>query len=242
MLRLSEEQVRTVMHELKTQTKQQVHTQVWARRSYAPMHIHKPEFADVKRTIEAALPDYAVVFDVVFESAGPEVAWHVDYESLGPFVVPSRWKAIRESHFKTVHFNLTPNGGALVANSSLILAYIFYLAIAMSGIFGWMHRALLATLPLGGRVSSNEPRVGNVFDNVRMHMVTAGDPRTSYVVRLVKRNGCVFISRDSILAGLRRSAACAAFHHLLPHVDRENRDATEVNWQCSLTQMTAGDE
>lgn len=46
--------------------------------------------ASALAALEAAYPDHVVAFDVLFEAeAGATVDWHVDYESLGPFVVAS---------------------------------------------------------------------------------------------------------------------------------------------------------
>lgn len=164
---LSEAQSRIIIEELNSRPQPVAHAQVWSRRSYAPMHIHTRAFADVKCALEKMMPDYVIAFDVVFESMGGEVTYHCDYESLGPFIVQSRWRAIRDSHFLSVHFNLTENGGCLVTHPSLVWAYLFYLAISMNGIFGWAHRLLLRVAPLGDEqnIHQNTPRVGNVFDN-----------------------------------------------------------------------------
>ena len=59
---------------------------MWARRAYAPMFIHRPELANYKRAIEAALPDYVVAFDDLCR-CDSAVPWHCDYDSLGPFDV-----------------------------------------------------------------------------------------------------------------------------------------------------------
>ena len=48
----------------------------WSRRQYAPMHIHSKAFSSLREQIAAQLPDHAVAFDVVFESAGKRVDWH----------------------------------------------------------------------------------------------------------------------------------------------------------------------
>ena len=48
----------------------------WSRRQYAPMHIHSKAFSSLREQIAAQLPDHAIAFDVVFESAGKRVDWH----------------------------------------------------------------------------------------------------------------------------------------------------------------------
>ncbi|XRB20130.1 alpha-ketoglutarate-dependent dioxygenase AlkB-like domain-containing protein [Pseudoscourfieldia marina] len=153
------------------------------------------------------LPDYAIAFDVVFESRGNPVEWHCDYESLGPFVVPDRWAAVRDSHFMSVHFNLTEDGGALTTNSSVWLS------------------------PDGASTRrSNRALEGNVFDNTRLHKVIGGAPRTSYVVRLVRKGAVVLISKQSIADGIKRSQACMAFRSMLDCVDENASDAAEIDW------------
>ena len=208
------------------------HENVWSRRCYAPMLIHAPEFANLRAQIAEQLPDYAIAFDVVFESRGNPVEWHCDYESLGPFVVPDRWAAVRDSHFMSVHFNLTEDGGALTTNSSVWLSYVCYLAIVCTGIFGFCHRMMLWLLSPDGASTrrSNRALEGNVFDNTRLHKVTGGAPRTSYVVRLVRKGAVVLISKQSIVDGIKRSQACMAFRSMLDCVDENASDAAEIDW------------
>lgn len=65
-----------------------------------------------------------------------------------------------------------------------------------------------------------------------LHMVTAGAPRLSYVVRLLRRGRCVSISRRSIAEGEARSDACSAFRRVadvLPASDAAV-DAAAVDW------------
>ena len=70
-----------------------------------------------------------------------------------------------------------------------------------------------------------------------LHAVTAGDRRTSYVVRLVRRS-CVRLSSESVCQGMRRSAACEVFGRLLPRL--ATADATDglrcedVDWSTAL--------
>lgn len=232
-LRLSALQADAIMSGLERSASPRAHRDVWSRRRYAPMHIHRPEFADVRDALEARFPRYAVAFDVVFESRGASVEWHTDYESLGPFSVPDRWEAVRDGHFLTVHFNLTPSGGRLVTLPWPVLSYVFYVAILWTGIFGWAHRLLVwlcaPLLGIAATVHPNAPLSGNVFDNTRLHMVTSGAPRVSYVVRMVRR-GRVSVSRASVVAGLERSDACLAFVPLLAWVYERPRDAASLPW------------
>ena len=211
------------------------HRSVWSRRSYAPMHIHSSEFTSLRSQIYRALPQYEIAFDVLFESKGNTVGWHCDYESLGPFVVPNRWKAVKDSYFMTVHFNLTEDGGSLTCLSWPYLSYLFYLAIAWAGIFSTAHSLLtLLFTPmfaLFARVHSNQSLRGNIFDNTRLHMVSAGNPRLSYVVRLVKKGDLVHITRDSIRDGVKRSDACAVFNRLVDHIPSAYPiDAASISW------------
>ena len=74
------------------------------------MHIHSKAFAPLREQIAAQLPDHAIAFDVVFESAGKRVDWHGDYESLGPFAFDGV-ASIQNHDFVSVHFNLTADGG-----------------------------------------------------------------------------------------------------------------------------------
>ena len=230
---LSPDQAAMVLRALATTTTAQAHQSVWSRRSYAPGHIFAPEFATVRAALEATNPGYTIAFDVVFESRGGETPWHCDYESPGPFVVRNRWRAISDAHFRTVHFNLTPDGGQLVTLGWPVLSYVCYVVIAHWGIFSLFHTALLCFLrPVGrlwGTSHANTPHTGNVFDNTRLHMVTHGAPRTSYAVRLV-RDHCVRVSPASVVRGIRRSAACTAFINLLAVVGEGETDVSAVDW------------
>lgn len=235
-IRMSEPQRRRITHAFESAPHPTAHRAVWSRRSYAPMHIHAPEFEGLRSQLRGALPDHEIAFDVIFESKGTHVEWHCDYESLGPFEVPNRWRAVRDGHFVTVHFNLTEDGGTLVTLPWVWPSYLFYLAIVHCGIFSWAHAALVWLFwPVFACCAwrhPNTPLVGNVFDNTRLHMVTAGAPRLSYVVRLVRRGRCVGISRRSIAAGEARSDACSAFRRVadvLPASDA-TVDAAAVDW------------
>ena len=199
------------------------------------MHIHSSGFEDVRAAILAAFPDYVIAFDVVFESDGSQVDWHVDYESLGPFEVPHRLAAVRNGHFATVHFNLTDDGGTLTTLPWVWLSYLHFVAIATFGIFSFAHCFLNAmSIPffcVFRRTHSNAACIGNAFDNTRLHMVTAGAPRVSYVVRLVRAGGRVGISRASVRAGIARSAACDAFKFLLDATSETSMDAARLPWE-----------
>lgn len=234
MIVLDDRQVNDIMEALDRTSRPNAHTNVWCRRSYAPMHIHTSSFTNVRDAIERALPEYAIAFDVVFESLGGVVDWHCDYESLGPFVVTNRLKAVRESHFLSVHFNLTEGGGHLTTLPWVWLSYVHYLTIAYFGIFTYAHRLTVALswplFALCAREHENVPRVGNIFDNCRLHMVSSGEKRTSYVIRLVRRS-CVGISTESVRDGMTRSAACAAFQPLLSRVSSEVKDAASIPWE-----------
>lgn len=203
-----------------TATNTTAHSNVWSRRAYAPMYFREPELKNLREAVHEAFPEYIIAFDVVFESKGPMVDWHCDYESLGPFVVSDRRKALNECHFLTVHMNLTPKGGALQTLGHWPrLSYLHFWCISTFGIFSWAHTLLTwCSRPfffLFGFTHSNLPGMANVFDNTRLHAVTAGAPRTSYVLRLAHRRK-VLLTRESITTGIQRSSACSVFARLLP--------------------------
>ena len=221
------------------------HSAVWRRRSYAPMYVYREELARVREAVEWSFPEYVIAFDVVFESAGARVAWHCDYESLGPFEVPDRWRAMTGNHFLTVHFNLTPDGGSLTTANLPLLSYAFYLCISTFGIFSLAHRVLLAVcapvLWATRRVHPNAVGAGNVFDNTRLHAVTAGAPRVSYVLRLVRASE-VRLTRRSVSDGISRWSACEAFSPLLHVVGADERlDAGAVPWAKALGRERGGE-
>lgn len=230
---LNQAQTERILEAFHTTEKPQAHQLVWLRRSYAPMHIHEPLFDSLRVMITQALPDYSIAFDVVFESNGGVVDFHCDYESLGPFDVDDYRRSIAESHFKTIHFNLTENGGSLRTLPWVWLSQVHYWCIVTFGIFSLAHNVLnWVCAPLFrayAREASNIPRLGNAFDNMRLHSVSSGAPRTSYVVRLVKK-GCVSMTRDSVERGIARSAACAAFTPLAEKLTSTPVDAADVAW------------
>ncbi len=235
-IRMSTAQRARVLEAFEAATHPAAHREVWARRSYAPMHIFEDEFESLRWQIRGALPDYAIAFDVIFESRGNTVDWHCDYESLGPFVVPNRWAAVRDHHFLTVHFNLTEDGGSLVTLPWTLASYVFHLSIAWCGIFSRTQRMLTWVLwpafVLFASKCSNKALRGNIFDNTRLHMVTAGAPRISYVVRLV-RKGRVQISKKSIMLGANRSDACTVFEPMSALIsETEIVDAASFDWNA----------
>jgi hypothetical protein len=72
---------------------------------------------------------------------------------------------------------------------------------------------------------------GNIFDNTRLHCVTCGAPRTSYVLRLVKKNS-VKLTRASVTDGVARSTACHVFSSLLKVTQDAELDVKDVDWAC----------
>ena len=197
----------------------------WSRRSYAPMH----DFPRLRAALHDKYPEYIIAFDVVFESdQGKQVDWHVDWESLGPWSIPSPWKAIQDTHFRSIHFNLTPAGGALYTMSQWpVLAWLCHHIIVYNGLYGPLHRTFNALCrPLFSFFSTrhpSEPRVGNAFDNMRLHSISEGAPRLSYVVRLVRRD--VVFTRTGIERGLAQSSAVAPLARML--LDRLGPDREE---------------
>ena len=126
------------------------------------MHIHSKAFAPLREQIAAQLPDHAIAFDVVFESAGKRVDWHgasasakfiysetstpstrhtthrslytQDYESLGPFAFDGV-ASIRNHDFVSVHFNLPEDGGSLSTLDWPIVSTLHHFVIVKYGIY-----------------------------------------------------------------------------------------------------------
>lgn len=221
----------------------QAHQSVWLRRSYAPMLIHTPALTSVRQAVTQMYPDHVICFDVIFESAGGLVDWHCDYESLGPFAVPSRRRAVVESHFLSIHFNLTADGGSLATLGWAWLSLLHYWCISAFGIFSTPHRILNAiSRPFFLRFAQTCPNMagwGNVFDNTRLHSVSPGGRRISYVLRLAKKD-CVALSRASVLDGMQRSKACAVFERLLDRVSDTPVDVASLDW-ANLKKAAAAD-
>ena len=183
----------------------------WSRRQYAPMHIHSKAFAPLREQIAAQLPDHAIAFDVVFESAGKRVDWHGDYESLGPFAFDGV-ASIQNHDFVSVHFNLTEDGGSLSTLDWPLVSTLHHFVIVKYGIYSRPHKVLnFLSRPLFWLFAQTRPNavgVGNSFDNMRLHSVGAGAPRLSYVVRLVRRDGGVTMSPATVATCASRSTAC----------------------------------
>ena len=98
------------------------------------MHIHSKAFASLREQIAAQLPDNAIAFDVVFESAGKRVDWHGDYESLGPFAFAGV-QSIRNHDFVSVHFNITPDGGHLSTLDWPLVSTLHHFVIVKYGTY-----------------------------------------------------------------------------------------------------------
>ena len=117
------------------------------------------------------------------------------------------------------HFNLTPDGGRLLTLPWPWLSWVHHQTIVAFGIYSLLHRLLNALCrPLFRRfqrVHGNAPGVGNAFDNVRLHAVSAGARRVSYVVRLVRSGAGVRVSQASLRRSDRRSDAGARLSRLL---------------------------
>ena len=202
----------------------------WSRRQYAPMHIHSKAFSSLREQIAAQLPDHAVAFDVVFESAGKRVDWHGDYESLGPFEFAGV-ASIRNHDFVSVHFNLTEAGGSLSTLDWPLLSTLHHFVIVKWGIYSRPHKLLnFLSRPLFWLFATTRPNavgVGNSFDNMRLHSVGAGAARLSYVVRLVRRNGGVTMSPATVATCASRSTACERLTKVLaPAVSSESPAGT----------------
>ena len=234
MIFLSPHQTAYILHHFASECGEpQAHQNVWLRRSYAPMLIHTATLTSVRDIVMQMYPQHVICFDVIFESAGGLVDWHCDYESLGPFSVPIRRRAVGESHFLSVHFNLTANGGSLTTLDWVWLSLLHYWCISTFGIFSTPHRVLNAiSRPFYrcfARVFPNVAGWGNVFDNTRLHSVSPGERRISYVLRLAKKD-CVTLSRTSVLDGMQRSKACAVFERLLDRVSDDPLDVASLDW------------
>lgn len=235
MVRLTQEEISHLRKDLDVVDESSVPSSyAWSRRKYAPMHIHSPSLSKVREQIRASYPEYVLAFDVLFEvEAGAGVALHCDYESLGPFEY-DRTRSVVESHFRSIHFNLTEEGGSLVTLPWPFLSLLHHWVISHFGLYSgvhrvcnWFARPLVAAF---GVVHPNEAGVGNGFDNLLLHMVTPGkEPRVSYVVRLVKRGAGVRTS-PSLLARSHAPASRALHCAIARHV-REVTDVDRVPWQ-----------
>ena len=200
------------------------------------MHIHTDAFRTLRQEIAAAWPQHRIAFDVVFEAPpNTRVDWHCDYESLGPFEYEPR-SSIDGHHFVSVHFNLTPRGGSLHTLDWPRLSFVHHLVIVSFGIYSAPHACLnWLSRPVCERFSTRHPNdvgIGNAFDNMRLHAVSPGEARISYVVRLVKKDGCVWMSPSSVRACAKRSSACERLTSLItPHID-DRVDAASFAWSA----------
>lgn len=232
MVSLNNNQINIILEKFNEEASQ-AHQNIWKKRQYAPMNIFKPEFENVLKYINEKYSDYTILFDVVFESNGNKTDWHCDYESLGPFIINNSFESIKETHFASIHFNITENGGSLVTLPWLYTSYFYHSVIVYFGIFSVFHKLLnfLMTyvFKIYGNVYPNTRGLGNFFDNMRLHSVNEGSPRISYVVRLAKNNS-VTISKKSIQEGVKRSDACLAFVPLLNVVGNTPVFASDVLW------------
>ena len=197
----------------------------WSRRQYAPMHIHSKAFSSLRDQIHEQLPDHAIAFDVVFESAGKRVDWHGDYESLGPFAFDGV-ASIQNHDFVSVHFNLTADGGSLSTLDWPVVSTLHHFVIVKYGIYSRPHKLLnFLSRPLFWLFATTRPNavgVGNSFDNMRLHSVGAGAPRLSYVLRLVRKDGGVTMSPATVATCASRSSACERLTKVLaPAVSSE---------------------
>lgn len=218
-MNLSEEEVVHLINMFqKDTTETQSHKDVWVKRIYAGMFIHSHELHEIKTKISERFPDYTIAFDVLFHSNGNEVGWHSDHESLGPFINDTPLDAIANKHFMSIHFNLTKDGGSLQTLEWPLLSYMNCLINQNFDIFSVPHRMLAAIVrPFAhffATTKCNMVGVGNHFNNLAMHAVTSGSPRTSYVVRLVK-SGKVFTSYSKIMDSMKLSQNCKSFAKIL---------------------------
>ncbi len=237
---LNNNQINLILDTFKTSNQDQSHLSTWKKRSYCPMHIHNQLFENVKTIIETKFVDYKIAFDVVFESSGNLVPWHCDYESLGPFLVEQPFNSIKNNDFISIHFNLTHEGGNLeIMKNWTILSYIHYQIIVWFGIYSKMHKLLnYLSYPLFSYFSSsylNTQGLGNPFNNMQLHSVSKGNPRISYVIRLIKKHN-VKISKMSVKQGIQRSESCKPFSCFIDNVSNETQEAHLLNWE-SLTKF-----
>lgn len=239
MFTLSDIQLQRIIKVFQTTPSSTAHQIVWSRRSYAPQLIYESWMGDIRKKVEEEFPNHVIAFDVIFETQGNEVAWHCDYESLGPFeLVNGRYNAMLDDSFLSIHFNLTSDGGSLTTLSWPRLSHLHYICICYFGIFSLMHKLMsFVSSPLFAWYShehSNTVGKGNVFNNIMLHYVTRGKPRTSYVIRLVKKR-TVKVSKQSIYEGIGRSSQCAVFRSLLPLAQNYAIDVANIRWSTAFT-------
>lgn len=207
------------------ETQKRSHTEVWKKRQYAPMYIDCDKLKRLKYDIMKKYPDYTIAFDVIFESQGNFINWHTDHESLGPFLNDSPYRAIKEGHFMSIHFNLTRNGGSLTTLEWPILSYINHQINIKTNIFSIYHKLYSYIVrPFSHLFAynfTNEQYVGNIFNNIALHCVTKGEPRISYVLRLIKTSS-VLTSKQCILEASKRSYDCKIFEKFSEKLSDDN--------------------
>ena len=239
LMELTDDEVRIVLDDFERRSSRGEFG--WTRRTYAHNLIFTDSLSAIRESIQRAFPQHVIAFDVVFESSGTEVGWHADYESLGVFET-EELRSVLRNDFMSVHFNLTEGGGSLRTLPWPFLSYLHWRIIATFGIFSYAHRTLVkCCAPLLERYATihpSTPRVGNAFDNMRLHSVTSGARRVSYVVRLV-RKGTVFLTKESLERGMQRSEhAQRAFAPLRSLFDDDGGTterrvlAHNVPWSC----------
>lgn len=233
-MRLNTKQIDIILSNFENETQKQVYQQVWKKRQYAPMNIYLQEFDQLRNLINEKFEFYTILFDIVFESSGICTDWHCDYESLGPFIIESNYNSIKNSDFISIHFNITDDGGSLVTLHWKFLSYLYNIIIVWTGIFSGLHilanNILKPIFYFFGKKHSNEKGIGNYFDNMRLHSVTRGKPRISYVIRLARKK-TVKISKKSIENGIKRSDACLPFIPLLDFVDDTPVFSSQIPWR-----------
>jgi hypothetical protein len=164
----------------------------------------------LKNEIMEAFPDHTIVFDVIFESDGKAVDWHVDHESLGPFQIHDAYKSLKNNDFISLHFNLTPRGGKLMICDSVFLSHICGMIIRCFGIFSSAHSIFAFLMFLISPWCTEKAET--VFNNMKLHHVTKGAPRISYVVRLAQND--IQVTPKSLQIAVERSTNCHIFSKL----------------------------
>lgn len=235
---LNDSQMNLILETFKTSNQNQTHLSTWKKRLYCPMYIHNHKFKNVKSIIENKFNDYKIAFDVVFESSGKQIPWHCDYESLGPFVVDQPFNTIKNNNFISIHFNLTNGGGNLqIMKNWTLLSYLHYKIIVWFGIYSPVHKLFnYLSNPLFSYFSSsclNTKGLGNSFNNMQLHSVSKGNPRISYVIRLIKKHN-VKISKMSLKQGIQRSESCKPFSYIIDQTSHEAQEAHLLNWESLI--------
>jgi len=209
------------------------------------MHIHAEELTLYRSAIADAFPEHQIAFDVVFAASKDAVPWHADFDSLGPF--DATLASIGREDFITVHANLVcPEGsaggaGRLRTVDSLGVAALHYASNRLTSSFGSLG-ALTEPLAAGfgerPRMHDGAAGIGNAFNNLKAHAVSAGAGRISYVVRLVHRS--VLLSGNKLRAAVSGSESTRQireFEAFLPHLVGERMEAGAFPWSKVLAQV-----